>query len=140
MKICTIDGIAHHAKYLLRAELPKPDRSRLVLFPATDDGIICFTEKEKDRAEAYLKGQGIDYEIEELPAPANWSRTAGVKYASLEEVKAHIQEGIEPESTIIPRLQERLKAAEEKAARVDALEARLQSLEKASKIAEEIEK
>jgi hypothetical protein len=139
MKVCTIDGVAYYAKHLLRAKLPDGP----IRFPACEEGIYCFTDRDMDRAQAWLKEQGIEYAVEDLPAPPNWSRTAGVKYMSNEEVLAHIRDGIEPESMIIPRLQERVKVAEEraaaaekKAARVDLIEARLQSLEKAQKLAE----
>lgn len=133
MIIRTVDGAAFYAKYLLRAEI----EDEAAPFRIEDKkGAYCFDDDDLARAEAYLKGQGIKYEIEKLPAPANWARTVGVKYSSLEEVRAHLEQGTEPESTLVPRLLERLAVAEAKAARVDALEDRLQSLERAAKQAE----
>ena len=61
----------------------------------------------------------------------------GVKYASRTEMLKHLEQGIEPESMILLRLQERLAAAE---ARARAAEDRLQSLEKAGREWAEMEK
>lgn len=141
MRICTIDGIAHYARWLIRVKLG----NRHHPFDFDESGILCFTEKELERAEAYLKDQGISYKIDELPAPPGFEKTVGVKYASRSEAIRHIQDNVEPESLVIPQLQARLRAAEDKAeaaearaltaeikaAKIDQLEARLQFLEKA---------
>lgn len=134
MKVCTIDGVAHYARHLLRAKLPDGP----IRFPACKEGLLCFTDREMERAQAWLKEQGIVYEIEDLPAPPNWSRTEGVIYASNEEVLAHIQDGIEPESMIIPRLQGRVKVAEERVAAAEerAAAAELKALSVEKKLAE----
>jgi len=126
MRICVVDGKAYYAKYLLRAKLPDGP----IRFPACADGMLCFTDRDLDAAQAWLKGQGIEYEIEELPEPPGFEKTRGVRYSSRTEAIKHIRDGIEPESLTVVRLQERLQAAEEKAAR----------LEKAQKIAQEGEK
>lgn len=136
MRICVVDGKAYYAKHLLRAKLPDGP----IRFPACADGMLCFTDRDLDAAQAWLKGQGIEYEIEELPEPPGFEKTRGVRYSSRTEAIKHIRDGIEPESLTVVRLQERLQAAEEKAARVDLFENRLQSLEKAQKIAQEGEK
>ncbi len=124
MRICVVDGKAYYAKHLLRAKLPEGP----IRFPACADGMLCFTDRDLDAAQAWLKGQGIEYEIEELPEPPGFEKTRGVRYSSRTEAIKHIRDGIEPESLTVVRLQERLQAAEEKAARVDLLENRLQSL------------
>lgn len=112
MRICTIDGTAHHAKYLLRVkELP----SVAIQLPACGEGFLCFTDRELDRAEGWLKERGVEYKIEELQPPPGFEKTRGVKYASRSEAIAHIERGTEPESLIVPRLRERLAAAELKA-------------------------
>ena len=99
-----------------------------------------YTEKERDRLIERLDKQGVEYTVEEYPEPPGFEVTHGIKYASRSEALRHIEQGIEPESLTVVRLQERLQAVEEKAARVDLLENRLQSLEKAQKIAQEGEK
>lgn len=150
MIIRTVDGVPFYAKYLLRAEVEDASAP----FRINTDGLYCFTDTEMARAEAYLQEKGVKYKIEKLPAPENWDRTVGVKYGSLEEVQAHLEHNTEPKSLLLPRLRERVQAAEvraeaaeikaqaaeqraiaaeSKAAHIDALEARLQSLEKAAK-------
>ncbi len=142
MRICTIDGIAHYARWLIRVKLG----NRHHPFDFDESGILCFTEKELERAEAYLKDQGISYKIDELPAPPGFEKTVGVKYASRSEAIRHIQDNVEPESLVIPRLRERVvaaeqraKGAEEKALQAESMaraaESRLQALEKDIKLA-----
>lgn len=130
MRICTIDGIAHYAKYLLRVkEMP----SGPIRFPACEEegseGFLCFTDRELDRVKAWLKEQSIEYKIEELPAPPGFEKTIGVKYASRSEAITHIEQGTEPESLIIPRLRERVSAAEDRAEQAEqkALRAELKA-------------
>lgn len=130
MIIRTVDGIAFYAKCLLRIEAEIEDET--APFRISKEGIYCFDDGELARAEAWLQEQGVKCEMDKLPAPENWERTVGVKYSSLEEVRAHIEQGIEPKSLLISRLMERLQAvearaeaAEAKAARIDALEAQL---------------
>ncbi len=129
MIIRTVDGVPFYAKYLLRAEVEDDSAP----FRINGDGLYCFTDTELARAEAYLQEKGVKYKIEKLPAPENWNRTEGVKYGSLEEVQAHVKQGVEPESLTIPRLMERVQAAEEKArvaeAKARAAEERATELE-----------
>ena len=154
------DGTAHHAKYLLH--LDEHDTAKLdhylrrsspppFLFILNGDTtaspapttiiIYCFTDRELDRAKAYLADRGISiekHEVEALPAPKNWSRTKGVTYESCEHVTAHIERGVEPDSMAIPRLQERVAAAEARAveAEAKAVEAELKAEAAEAKIAE----
>ena len=147
MRICTVDGVAHYAKYLIRAkELPEGDP--FFRFPSNEEGIVCFTDRELARAEAWLKEQGIgkdEYKIEELQPPPGFEKTVGVKYASRSEAIAHIEQDIEPESLVLTRLRERVdaaerraEAAEQKAERAEgmarAAESRLETLEKDIKL------
>lgn len=134
MRICTIDGIAHYARWLIRVKLG----NRHHPFDFDESGILCFTEKELERAEAYLKDQGISYKIDELPAPPGFEKTIGVRYSSRTEAIKHIRDGIEPESMIIPRLQGRVKVAEERVAAAEerAAAAELKALSVEKKLAE----
>ncbi len=121
MKICTMDGTAHYAKYVFRLQgkLPAADSSApiatIMPFPFSDEEIYCFTDKDVKRVKGYLQEQGIRYEIEKLPAPPGFEKTIGIKYASRTEALNHIQHNTEPKSLLLPRLVERVQAAEEKA-------------------------
>ena len=144
MRICVVDGKAYYAKYLLRAKLPDGP----IRFPACADGMLCFTDRELARAEAWLKEQGIgkdEYKIEELQPPPGFEKTVGVKYASRSEAIAHIEQDIEPESLVLTRLRERVDAAERRAEAAEqkveraegmarAAESRLETLEKDIKL------
>lgn len=134
MRICTIDGTAHYARHILRAKLPDGP----IRFPACEEGIYCFTDRDLERAQAWLKEQGIEYAVEDLPAPPGFEKTIGTRYSSRTEAIRHIQDGIEPESMIIPRLQERVKVAEERVAAAEerAAAAELKALSVEKKLAE----
>ena len=127
LEICVIDSVAYYARWKVGQE-------------------FAYTEKERDRlVERMQKEGGGKVPVEELPEPPGFSVTRNEdgspkKYASRSEAIRHIEQGVEPESMTVVRLQERLQAVEEKAARLDLLEKRLQSLEKAQKIAQEGEK
>jgi hypothetical protein len=132
MQIRTVDGVAHYAKYLLKTkELPEGDP--FFRFPSNEEGIVCFTDRDLARAEAWLKERYVEYEIEKQPAPPNWERTEGVIYGNNEEVLAHIKEDIEPESLVIPRLRERVDAAERRA---EAAELKAEAAEQKAERAE----
>ena len=132
MRICTIDGVAHYTKYLIRVK-DLPDNNPFFRFPSSEEGLPCFTDRELTRAEAWLKDRGIEYKIERLPAPPNWEWTHGVSYMSNEEVLAHIEQDIEPESLVIPRLRERVDAAERRA---EAAELKAEAAEQKAERAE----
>jgi len=127
LNICMIDGVAYYARWKVGDK-------------------YVYTEKERDwLVERMQKEGGGKVPVEELPEPPGFAVTRNEdgspkKYASRSEAIRHIEQGIEPESMTVVRLQERLQAVEEKAARLDLLEKRLQSLEKAQKIAQEGEK
>jgi len=102
MRICTIDGVAYYAKYFIQAKLTE-SRIRLPV-DVDEEGIYCYTDQELERVQVWLKNRDIKYSVEELPPPPKWNRTVGVKYMSNEEVLAHVQDNVEPESLTIPRL------------------------------------
>lgn len=135
MQIRTVDGVAHYAKYLLKTkELPEGDP--FFRFPSNEEGIVCFTDRELARAEAWLKEQGIgkdEYKIEELQPPPGFEKTVGVKYASRSEAIAHIEQDIEPESLVLTRLRERVDAAERRA---EAAELKAEAAEQKAERAE----
>lgn len=62
--VCTLDGVAHFGKWLIDAggaDLGRPCGM------VTGEGIICFTDREKDRMESYLTGEGIDFTTTPIP-------------------------------------------------------------------------
>lgn len=61
---CTIDGIAHFGKWLIN--VGGADLGRFCGM-VTSEGIICFTDREKDRTESYLTGEGIDFTTTPIP-------------------------------------------------------------------------
>lgn len=71
---------------------------------AVVDGRACYIRESED-------GGKIEMLPDEPP-----EITKGIKYSSRSEALAHIEKGIEPESMLVPRLQERVRAAEERAA------------------------
>ena len=104
MNIRLSDGRARAARYRLRVEsLPRlSSRTEPPPFYLNGGKAFCFDDRELSRAEAWLKDRGIKYEIEKLSAPANWDLTEGVKYSSIEEVRAHLEQDIEPEVWCLP--------------------------------------
>ena len=116
MNFCTIDGVAHFGRWLLRC---KVEREVEITHHVTDEGIICYTEKERERAERWLKDKGIEYKAEELPInPILEEKAEGIKYTSRSEALAHLAEDREPESEKINRLIRRVEAAEEELTRI----------------------
>lgn len=144
MIIRTVDGVAFYAKYLLRAGTEAgtkiEGKDEAAPFRIRGEGVYCFDDAELTRAESYLAEHGVEYKLEKLPVPTNWRRTEGVKYASLEEVMAHLEQGIEPESMTIPRLRERMQAAESRAEaaedKAEAAEIKAQAAEQRAAAAE----
>lgn len=102
LNICMIDGVAYYARWKVGQE-------------------FAYTEKERDRlVERMQKEGGGKVPVEELPEPPGFSVTRNEdgspkKYASRSEAIRHIEQGVEPESMTIPRLRERVVAAEERA-------------------------
>lgn len=105
----------YYSRWMVKADIPAA-----IPLSVTNEGIPCFSKKELEKVEALLKRRGIDYTVEELPEPPGFSVTRNEdgspkKYASRSEALRHIEQGIEPESMTIPRLRERVVAAEERA-------------------------
>lgn len=115
MHIRTVDGTAQYAKWLLRARVSGDHP-----FNADQEGVFCFDYRERIAAEERLNKQGTTCQVEELPEPPGFAVTRGIKYASRSEVLAHIEQGIEPESMLIPRLREHLAETRERAANAEA--------------------
>ena len=107
IKICVIGNTAYCAKWLVNA-----DFTDNFLFYVEPEGVYCYTKQELEKVKHLLSVQGITYQIKDLPEPPGFSVTKGIKYASRSEALAHIEQGIEPESMLIPNLKKQLAAAE----------------------------
>lgn len=127
--VCMVDFKAAFVRFIVRAEIPKdakiPEEHQKRFKKA-----LLIDENQKNHHIALLKKYGIEkYVVEELAEPPKSKITKGVKYGSCEEILAHIQKGVEPKSLEIPRLKERLAAAESQAqaakAKAETLEAEL---------------
>jgi len=124
MRIAVIGRTAYYAKYLFRLDLESVDKGKLPPWIGLE--IPCYTDDEKRHIEEYLKKNTITYTVDVLPEPPEFKVTRDIegnpiRYKSRTEVMNHILKGIEPESMIVPRLQEKLAAAEERAEKAEAI-------------------
>lgn len=109
------DGNVVFADYLIRAEIPEDKRALFIGFQCEPDGIVCYSEQEKVRAEETLTQEEVPFETEEINfTPEQKAKVEGIKYASRSEAIAHLLEDKEPESQVIPNLKrEKARLAEE---------------------------
>lgn len=86
---CTIDGIAHFGKWLIN--VGGADLGRFCGM-VTSEGIICFTDREKDRTESYLTGEGIDFTTTPIPVdPLLYEIVAGKVFGSRTDAIKYIE-------------------------------------------------
>ena len=86
---CTIDGIAHFGKWLIN--VGGADLGRFCGM-VTSEGIICFTDREKDRTESYLTGEGIDFTTTPIPVdPLLCEIVAGKVFGSRTDAIKYIE-------------------------------------------------
>ena len=110
MSICTIDGTAYFGRWLLRCKIEKETE---ITHHVAAEGIICYTEKQKERAEKWLKDSGIEYKQEDLSVDRSLEEKAkGVVYSSRSEAIAHLMEDREPEGEKFKRLLARMDKLE----------------------------
>ncbi|UNC91705.1 hypothetical protein [Candidatus Contubernalis alkaliaceticus] len=103
MDICTIDGVVHFARWMIRVSLEKEID---LPFHKNCDGVICFTETELNKAKKLLDAKKIKYAVEDLVVAAETkSKCQDVKYVSRSEALRHLEEGIVPESKRIDQLE-----------------------------------
>ena len=87
---CTIDGIAHFGKWLI--DVGGTEIERLSGIVAVDGKVICFTNREKDRAEAYLTGEGIAFTTTPIPVdPLLCEIVAGKVFGSRTDAIKYIE-------------------------------------------------
>lgn len=95
-------------KWLIKIEGESP-------FKNSEEGIYCYSDKEKEVNISLLKKRSILYTLKEVKSQSNIeSKTKGIKYNNRSEVLRHIENDETPESLIIPKLLERLHKAEQK--------------------------
>jgi len=106
MKIQVNDGVVQFATHFVATQIPDIDVRPLRRFHVDPDGITCYSDKEKDQAEAALKSLGLSFVTETLNHPKEHKdKTEGLKYGSRTEAIKHINGEIEmPDSEIIPYL------------------------------------
>lgn len=109
MRLRTVDGVVQFASYFVAANVPEEIRDSCEHFGGFrpgPGGFTCFSEAEKDRAEAALTKLGISFVTEVLTfTDAQKSKVAGRKYNSRTEAIEHLSGEIEePDSEVIPRL------------------------------------
>ena len=87
--VCTIDGMAHFGKWLIN--VGGADLGRFCGM-VTSEGIICFTDREKDRTESYLTGEGIDFTTTPIPVdPLLYEIVAGKVFDSRTDAINYIE-------------------------------------------------
>jgi hypothetical protein len=88
--VCTIDGMAHFGKWLI--DVGGTEIERLSGIVAVDGKVICFTNREKDRAEAYLTGEGIAFTTTPIPVdPLLYEIVAGKVFGSRTDAIKYIE-------------------------------------------------
>lgn len=106
MRMSVNDGVAIFATHFIRAAVDREiAREKLAPYQVEVDGIVVYPGQDVLTAEKALKELGISYLVEELKLdPAHITKTQGIKYGSRSEAIAHMVEGKEPDSLIIPNL------------------------------------
>ena len=108
--ICTIDGVVHFAKWVFKANIKTQ-------FHHTKEGIICFTERERDSVKKFLDQAGEKYTLEEIPVDKEAEeKCRDMKYSSRSEALEHIMGNKEPQT--MEKMAERLKDMEAEIARL----------------------
>lgn len=96
----------------------KPEEHEVLYqqFQWEPEGIVCFSDEERQRAESELTEESIEYNVESIMFPQEvMDKAKGVKYASRTEAIQHLQSEIdEVESQIIDNLKKRNKELEYK--------------------------
>ena len=114
MHIKVVDGVVQFATHFIYASIPEEQRR---LFPFQEqNGIICYSEEEKNKTENLLKENKISYTIETLFFTQDQkNKVNNKKYKSRTEAIKHLKDEIEePESEIIPTLKREKKELEQR--------------------------
>lgn len=115
MKIEAVDGRVVFATHLIAFTPPQdyPDnqKSPLHAFRIDPEGIVCFSDQERARAEQVLAVLGLPFTTQAIKfTQTQRDKVAGKIYHSCGEALKHLNGEIdEPESEIIPNLKKALK-------------------------------
>jgi len=106
MYIRTIDGVVQFATHFIYVDIPIEQR-HLFFFQTEQNGIVCYSEEEKNQAENLLNQYSISHTIEPTTfTDEQKQKVANKKFNSRTEAIQYLQGEIEePESEIIPKLQ-----------------------------------
>jgi len=110
MRISLKDGIVVFATHFLTTTITEGmlevNKTPLRQLQIRSDGVLCFSEQEKNKAEEILIKLNIPFTVEELVfTQEQKDKVKDIKYNSRSEAIAHLQNKIEmPESEIIPFL------------------------------------
>lgn len=119
MHLAIRDGETAFPECVIKAEIPKEIRRELAL-QVEEEGVVCYSDQEVERAKATLDREGIAYTIDRCEVPeATKEKVRGLKYSSRTEVMDHIEKGKEPESTRIDRLEARIAELEKAIAQTE---------------------
>jgi len=126
------DGVVIFATHFIKCN-PEGARDNLAPFQLEKDGVVIYSEEEKNKAESKLMELGISYAIEPLDYEQHKPKSQGIKYASRTEAIEHLLNDAEPESQVVPNLKKRLVDSEakhkEKDDKIKSLEERLIKIE-----------
>ena len=87
--IATIDGVVHYGKWFIE---PKEELEGRLVERLIDGGLVCFTERERDRYEAQLDEDEIEYTTSSLYVdPLLYEIVEGKTFSSRSEAIAYIE-------------------------------------------------
>lgn len=113
MYIKMTDGQVEFATHFVYVNLTKEQKYQVNFCQLEKDGIVCYSDEEKDNIVNKLKELNITYTIEELNHdPVCKEKCKDLKYNSRSEAIKHLLDDMEPECQKIPNLMKRLEQKE----------------------------
>jgi len=110
MKLKVNDGEVVFATHFIVATIPQEllvgNRATLRALQVVPEGLLCYSESERVKAESILSKLEIPFTTETITVPnSQKDKSAGLKYNSRTEAIEHLSGEIEePEREVIPRL------------------------------------
>ena len=110
MKLKVNDGEVVFATHFIVATIPQEllvgNRATLRALQVVPEGLLCYSESERVKAESILSKLEIPFTTETITVPnSQKDKSAGLKYNSRTEAIKHLTGEIdEPESEVIPKL------------------------------------
>jgi len=106
MELRVDDGEIIFAKWLIKFKVSDEVKNKLERFRVEDDGVVAYTDEERNEAEKILKELGIEYSVENIyPDDAMLAIASKVKKIaySRSEVVDYIKTGKMPDRAYIMR-------------------------------------